>query len=139
MAHVMVGHMHGRSHVSTPHAHHASHIMLWADSRTHILHLLYHLHQADCNSFFWGMQGIHGQLLRQSLPGIQAGAHALDVSVVPVGVREAAFLEAVGCFAAFIAKPEVCVSKRCVSAVAWCLDVIILGCSTAPFRARFVI
>lgn len=53
------------------------------------------------------MQGIHSQLLHQSLRGIQAGAHSLDVSVLPVGVREAAFKEAVGCFAAFIAKPEV--------------------------------
>lgn len=53
------------------------------------------------------MQGIHGHLLYQSLRGIQEDAHPLDVSVLPIGVREAAFVEAVGCFAAFIAKPEV--------------------------------
>lgn len=53
------------------------------------------------------MQGIHGQLLQQSLHGIQAGAHGLDASMLPVGVREAAFVESVACFAALIAKPKV--------------------------------
>lgn len=53
------------------------------------------------------MQGIHSQLLYQSLRGIQEGTHPLDVSALPIGVREAAFVEAVGCFAAFIAKAEV--------------------------------
>ena len=73
------------------------------------------------------MQGIHGQLLYQSLRGIQEGAHPLDVSIFPIGVREAAFVEAVGCFAAFIAKAEVHIILQ---------TIVLLKCSVACMSKR---
>ncbi len=53
------------------------------------------------------VQGIHGQLLIRSLRGLQDSGPSLDAAVLPIAVREAAFVEAADCFAALIARPEV--------------------------------
>lgn len=50
---------------------------------------------------------MHGQLLARTLRGVQDPGDSLDASVLPITVREAAFVEAADCFAALIARPEV--------------------------------
>ena len=58
------------------------------------------------------VQAIYGQLLQQTTTGQLDTGSTLDPATLPLAVREAAFVEAADCFAALIAKPEVCCCRH---------------------------
>ncbi|KAL0028971.1 hypothetical protein WJX77_009058 [Trebouxia sp. C0004] len=83
------------------------------------LHVGRHYSIRDLITWCNRMQGIHGQLLMRSLRGLQNAEYSLDASMLPIAVREAAFVEAADCFAALIAKPEARLSLLRALAAVW--------------------
>ena len=65
------------------------------------------------------VQDIHGQLLLRSLRGLPDTEDRLDPAVLPITVREAAFVEAADCFAALVARPEARLSLLRALAAVW--------------------
>ena len=53
------------------------------------------------------VQSVHGPLLQRSTRRRDPSEVNVDVSRLPVAMREAAFLESADCYTAMIAKPEV--------------------------------
>ena len=55
------------------------------------------------------LQSLHHQLLAHLVRDVEASRQSMDAGALPISVREAAFVEAADCFAALIARPQVCV------------------------------